>query len=97
MQQSLFVDRHSKLSGLATCTDLQGTLLKRYRDTVLYLAALDILREADHNEPALQGSSLLGGLDAYESLLDERGYLDHAAILEAAVDALTNNDDLRGH
>jgi DNA helicase II / ATP-dependent DNA helicase PcrA len=95
VQQSLFVDRHSKQSGLTNCTDLQGTPLRRYRDTQRYLSALDILREADLDEKALDGCSLLDGVDAYSSLLDERSYLDYSAILEAAVDALTNDDDLR--
>src|SRR2546425_107255 len=34
VQQTLFIDRHSKASGLTTCTDLSGALLKRYRDDV---------------------------------------------------------------
>src|SRR5271166_4269339 len=95
MQQNLFVDRHSKQSGLTNCTDLQGTPLRRYRDTQRYLAALDILREADLDEKALDGCSLLDGVDSYSSLLDERSYLDYSAILEAAVDALTNHNELR--
>lgn len=95
VQQSLFVDRHSKSSGLTTSTDLTGNPLKRYRDTTRYLSALDILREADLIEQALRGCTLLNGLDAYEALIDQRSYLDYAGILEAAVDALTNNDELR--
>jgi DNA helicase-2/ATP-dependent DNA helicase PcrA len=95
VQQSLFVDRHSKQSGLTACTDLQGVPLKRYRDTQHYLTALDILREAELNEAALNGCSLLDGQEAYSTLLDERSYLDYSAILEGAVDVLTNDDDLR--
>jgi DNA helicase-2/ATP-dependent DNA helicase PcrA len=96
VQQSLFVDRHSTRSALTACTDLQGTPLRRYRDTQRYLSALDILREADLDEQALNGCSLLDGLDAYRGLLDERSYLDYSAILEAAVDVLTNDRALRG-
>jgi DNA helicase II / ATP-dependent DNA helicase PcrA len=33
VQQGLFVDRHSKQSGLTTSTDLAGAALTRYRDT----------------------------------------------------------------
>lgn len=95
VQQGLFVDRNSKQSGLTTCTDLQGAPLKRYRDTKHYLTALDILREADIDEAALQGCSLLDGQRAYSTLLDQNGYLDYSAILEDAVDVLTNDDDLR--
>ena len=95
VQQSLFVDRHSKRSALTTCTDLQGAPLQRYKDTQRYLAALDILREADRNEEVLNGCSLLNGLECYSALLDERSYLDYSAILEAAVDVLTNDQLLR--
>ena len=49
VQQSVFVDRHSKRSALTACTDLQGAPLQRYKDTQRYLAALDILREADRS------------------------------------------------
>jgi DNA helicase-2/ATP-dependent DNA helicase PcrA len=33
VQQGLFVDRHSRQSGLTTSTDLSGALLHRYKDT----------------------------------------------------------------
>ena len=96
VQQSLFVDRHSKRAGLTECTDLLGAPLKRYKDTQRYLAALDILREADLSEQALNGCSLLSGLESYSVLLKDRSYLDYSAILEAAVDVLTNDQALRG-
>lgn len=46
VQQSLFIDRHSKKSGLTTSTDLTGQHLQRYKDTQHYLSAVSILREA---------------------------------------------------
>jgi DNA helicase-2/ATP-dependent DNA helicase PcrA len=95
VQQGLFLDRHSRQSGLTLCTDLQGIALRRYVDTQRYLAAMDILREADLDEKALKGCSLLDGQGAYSALLDQRGYLDYSAILEASVDVLTNDQDLR--
>jgi DNA helicase II / ATP-dependent DNA helicase PcrA len=95
VQQSLFVDRHSKKSGLTECTDLQGNRLLRYKDTQRYLAALDILREADVDAEALRGCSLVNCLDTYSRLLDERSYLDYSSILEATVDVLTNDESLR--
>jgi ATP-dependent DNA helicase UvrD/PcrA len=95
IQQSLFVDRHSTQSGLTACTDLQGGPLRRYRDTQRYLSALDILREADLDEAQLVGCSILNGLDAYSTLLEERSYLDYSAILEGAVEVLTNDKALR--
>jgi DNA helicase II / ATP-dependent DNA helicase PcrA len=96
VQQGLFVDRHCKQSGLTTSSDLAGVVLKRYRDTPHYLAALSILREAEPIESALNDCSLLNGLDSYRSLLEERSYLDYSAILEAAVDVMTNDQGLRG-
>ena len=95
VQQALFVDRNSKKSGLTVSVDLQGQHLKRYTDTSRYLTALDILREADRIDQALVGCSLLDGLDAYETLLNERSYFDYSAILEDAVEELTTNDGLR--
>src|SRR5207302_10783428 len=67
-----FVDRHSKQSGLTTSADLRGVPLKRYRDTPHYLSALSILREAEPNGDALNGNSILSGLEEYRSLLDGR-------------------------
>ncbi|MBI4503592.1 MAG: ATP-dependent helicase [Gemmatimonadetes bacterium] len=96
VQQGLFVDRHSQQSGLTSSTDLTGTPLKRYRDTQHYLAALSILREAELDEAAVNGCSVLSGLDLYRTLLDARSYLDYSAILEAAVDVMTNEEDVRG-
>jgi DNA helicase-2/ATP-dependent DNA helicase PcrA len=95
VQQALFVDRHSQQSGLTTSTALDGKPLKRYSDTLYYIAALSILREAELEDAELDGCSLLDGLEAYRRLLDDRSYLDYSAILEAAVDAITNEDGLR--
>ncbi len=95
VQQGLFVDRHSSKSGLTTSTDLNGAILKRYRDTPHYIAALSILRESDREEANLTGCSVLAGLDTYRDLLDERSYLDYSSILEAAVEVLTTDGALR--
>ena len=69
VQQGLFVDRHSKQSGLTTSTDLAGQPLKRYRDTERYIGALSILREADLDDANLVGCSILDGLESYRELL----------------------------
>jgi len=95
VQQGLFVDRHSKTSGLTTSTDLTGNALKRYVDTNRYVAALSVLREADLNDQALAGCSIVSGLEAYRQLLDDKSYFDYSSILEAAVDVLTNEPDVR--
>lgn len=95
VQQGLFVDRHSSGSGLTTSTDLAGKPLRRYLDTKYYTAALSILREADRDDRRLKNCSVVGGLAAYTRLLDERSYLDYSAILDAAVDVLTNDQGVR--
>ena len=54
IQQALFVDRHSQVSGLTTSTTVKGMPLKRYTDTKNYISALSILRESDlHRETTL--------------------------------------------
>jgi len=58
VQQTLFIDRHSKQSGLTTSTDLNGTTLRRYVDTHLYAQALSIFREAAIHGKALKGCSV---------------------------------------
>jgi DNA helicase II / ATP-dependent DNA helicase PcrA len=95
VQQGLFVDRHSQQSGLTTSRDLAGAPLRRYRDTPYYISALSILREAEPVEEELNSCSIMDGLEAYRSLLDNRSYLDYSAILETAVYVMTNEEDLR--
>jgi DNA helicase-2/ATP-dependent DNA helicase PcrA len=95
VQQGLFVDRHSKQSGLTSSTDLNGTPLKRYADTQRYTAALSILREADLEPAHLEDCTVVIGSERYRGLLDARSYFDYSSILEAAVEVLTNDDGLR--
>ena len=97
IRQGLFVDRYSKQSGLTASTDLKGQPLRRYTDTRHFISALAILREADLDldSAKLAGCSVFGGLDTYRNLLEQRSYLDYSSILEAAVDVLTNEADLR--
>ena len=95
IQQGLFVDRYSKQSGLTACTDLNGRALRRYVDTRYFISALAILREAELDDAELARCSVFDGLDTYRDLLDERSYLDYSSILEAAIEVLTNEADLR--
>lgn len=95
VQQGLFVDRHSRTSGLTASTDIAGRALRRYTDTQHYINALSILREADLDDSALNGCSVVTGLDAYRDLLEGRSYLDYSEILTAAVEAMTNDQGLR--
>ena len=95
VQQALFVDRHSKQSGLTAATDLKGESLRRYRDTKLFITALSILREAELDDARLANCSVFDELDTYRNLLDQKSYLDYSSILEAAVDVLVNDGALR--
>jgi DNA helicase-2/ATP-dependent DNA helicase PcrA len=85
VQQTLLIDRNSRSSGLTQTTTLDGTKLKRYVDTSRYLQCLSILREAEVDAAALDGTSMAAGLDAYRALLNDKRYFDYTAILEQAV------------
>ena len=95
IQQGLFVDRYSRQSGLTASTDINGRALSRYVDTRYFISALAILREAELDDAELAGCSVFDGLGTYRDLLDERSYLDYSSILEAAIEVLTNERDLR--
>ena len=95
IQQLLFIDRHSAKSGLTTSTDLRGHKLERYTDTLHYLSAISILREAEIIDKELTGCSVVIGLESYRNLLEEMRHFDYSAMMEAAVDVLTNEPTIR--
>lgn len=95
VQQGLFVDRHSRETGLTTSTDLTGVPLSRYTDTSRYISALSILRESDRQPEHLSSCSLLNGLQDYCALLQKHRHFDYSSILEDAVEILTNDKDAR--
>ncbi len=95
VQQLLFIDRHSKASGLTVTTTLDGSVLKRYTDTARYVSALNILREAQLDQKKLKGCSVVAGLGSYRQLLQDRCYLDYSAIMAEAVDALVKDKNLQ--
>ncbi|QOZ23111.1 ATP-dependent DNA helicase [Bradyrhizobium sp. CCBAU 51753] len=96
VQQTLFVDRHSKGSGLTQGTTLTGQPLKRYIDTRHFITALNILREdRPIASDRLEGNTILVQLPNYQQLLHDRGYLDYSSILKEAVAELTGNQSLR--
>jgi DNA helicase-2/ATP-dependent DNA helicase PcrA len=97
VQQTLFIDRHSKASGLTSCLDLKDKPLRRYVDTRNYLTALNILREDQPDWKKLKGHSIVDSLATYHTLLDDKRQLDYSEILERAVEELTNNKTLREH
>lgn len=96
VQQTLFVDRFSKASGLTESTTLNNVRLKRFTDTGVYIGALNILREDTPIAPeALDSNSVAAQLPTYEHLLHDRHYLDYSAILKEAVSELKGNEGLR--
>jgi DNA helicase-2/ATP-dependent DNA helicase PcrA len=96
VQQILFVDRHSRASGLTESTTLDGQSLKRYTDTPRYVQALAILREDQAIDPTqLARCSVAQHLPVYEKLLHNKSYLDYSGILKEAVRELTANEPLR--
>lgn len=95
VQQSLFVDRHSRECGLTTSRDLVGKPLKRYWDTPYYISALSILREDERDAKQLLPCSVARGLDIYGSLLDKRSYFDYSAIMSNAVAVLRTDKAVR--
>ncbi len=96
VQQTLFIDRHSKASGLTQSTTLDGKPLKRFTDTKYFVSCLGILREddpIDHSQ--LAGNSVANRVSDYEQLLHQKGYLDYSGILKEAVAELRSNTGLR--
>lgn len=96
VQQTLFVDRHSKASGLTQSSTLAGQALRRYVDTRHFIGSLNILREDHAIAPErLDGNSVVSQLPAYEQLLHTKAYLDYSGILKEAVAQLQANAGLR--
>ena len=96
VQQGLFVDRHSKVSGLTQSTTLDGKALKRYVDTRHYVSAMTILREDEPVAPSvLDGNSVAANRGMYEQVLHQKGYLDYSGILKESVEELRRNGELR--
>ena len=96
VRQALWVNRNSAQSGLTTTKKLSGQNLVRWKDTSLYLAALSVLREASLNPGFLDGTSVMEGLEKYDSQLSQGSLLDFSAMLEKAVFQLETNSHLRG-
>lgn len=96
VRQRLYIDRNSRSTGLTTSATLNGRKLKRYVDTDRYSAATAALREDDVSLRRLKACSVANdGLPRYREKLDQDGYLDFSAMLEAAVNELDGSDALR--
>ncbi len=89
IQTRLLVDRLSTRSGLS------GLGLRRWVESRLYLEVLGVMREADVDYRALEGHPILGSLEQFEVLLDEKRSLDYTEIMARAVAALANHEDLQ--
>lgn len=87
VQTRLLVDRLSVKSGLK---DLG---LARFRESALYLEVLEVVREANVRAVMLEGHPVRGAVEKYETLLDERAYLDFTKIMTEAVAALMDDDE----
>ncbi len=97
VQQVLFINRHSKESGLTTCRDINGLILRRYVDTKNYLGALNTLREDVPDHALLGRTQLPGTLTTYRELLQRKRYFDYSEILVRALEELHGNARVRDH
>ena len=96
IRQMLYVNRNSTKTSLTTTSRLDGTQLRRlYKDTGLYLSALNVLREDDVDTQKLGDCSAARGLDSYRRQLEQDSYFDFSELLKVAVEQLRDNPDLR--
>ena len=95
IQTRLFIDRHSRASGL-TVTDavVNGVpkKLRRFVNSPLWMQVLGILREDDVDETLLP-APLIAARDGYRRLLAEKNYFDFTELLRVAVDLLGEDAD----
>jgi DNA helicase-2/ATP-dependent DNA helicase PcrA len=96
VRSRLFVDRNSKKSGLTTCPTSAPTVhvLRRYRDSRLYIQAMSVLRE-DQVDASKLPMGLVESFDSYRRLLHQHAYFDYTEMLRSAVDLLEDEDDPR--
>lgn len=96
VRQRLYVDRKSRATGLTMSSAQNGRKLRRYVDTERYIAATGALREDVTSRRHLKNCSVAQvGLPAYKQTLDQDGYFDFSAMLEAAVHELDTNSALQ--
>ena len=100
IQTRLFIDRHSRASGL-TVTDavVNGVpkKLKRFVNSPLWMQVLGILRE-DDVDFSLVPEPLTASMVGYRRLLAEKNYFDFTELLKVAVDLLGEDaeDEIAG-
>lgn len=89
VQQRHLITRNSRRCGLA---DLGW---QRYRDAGTYAELMAILREADVDEGALEGTDAESCLEKYLGVLADKRYLNFTAIVAEAVSMLEEEPDFR--
>jgi DNA helicase-2/ATP-dependent DNA helicase PcrA len=89
VQQRHLITRNSRRCGLA---DLGW---QRYRDAGAYGELMAILREADIDEAALEGTDAESCLEKYLDVLADKRYLDFSAIVADTVLILEEEPDFR--
>jgi DNA helicase II / ATP-dependent DNA helicase PcrA len=89
VQTRLFVDRHSQQSGMGSVG------CRRFIDSRRYIEAMNILREGHIRWDLLQGHPVVPALQMYRDLLDKKAYLDYTSIMEAAVDLVEGDAQVR--
>lgn len=88
VRHRLFIDRHSRQSGLSSVPFLNGSgRLRRWLDSRLYQQLISILGEAEVDLTKIP-PGVKSALEKYEGSMEEKGYLDYTAVIAKAVDKL---------
>jgi DNA helicase-2/ATP-dependent DNA helicase PcrA len=94
VQQRLFIDRHSRQSGLTNTPLLNGGMLHRWKDSVLYQQLIGIYYEAAI-DPSQVPDAVHAAMRQYRELLHQNRHLDYTSIMAEAVQELETNEPLR--
>lgn len=87
--QRLYIDRHSKASGLTECPTSSAKVpaLRRYVNSKLYMQVLSVLAEDDVASGAIP-AGVLAAREKYQHLLRKGAFFDYTTMLELAVELL---------
>lgn len=106
IQARILVDRYSKVSGLTSMVSATGTQMKRYTNSSLYMSVLShcerlrsrrITEEHLSPDEADRLEMCRLALDSYQTLLEDRRYLDYTEIMVLTVAALFRHEDQAPH
>lgn len=89
----LFIDRHSKASGLTVCPTSSPKVphLKRYLNSDLYQQVVNLLRE-DAVDLTLVPDAVVSSYVDYVRLLGQKAYFDYSGMLDLTVQLLGSED-----